>query len=241
MTCTQSLATGGEITTFNVSQGTTLRQFKELVLESLCSDEVMSKVTEVQLLMHEKPLMDDGITLNGVSDELFLAILSPRAVTCVSKQEAGCDLSLPERGVLLYIPDGTTEISEMAFMDCGSIVSATLPDSVTAIRPCAFSGCSSLTALKLPDALRAIDRRAFRGCTALRSLTIPPGVTEIGAAAFAGSGLRSLWVPESVALIGAEAFSGCAALADLYIPSTTKVRPRRSKEKGHKASQGALK
>ena len=183
----------------------------------------MRKVTEVELLVHEKPL-DDGISLNELSDDLFLAILSQRAVTCSSKHEAPYDLSRSERGVLLNIPDDTTEIPVEAFMDCKSIVIVTMPRSVTALKSCAFSGCSSLTSLQLSDSLESIDFRAFHCCSALKSVTIPSSVTEIGAAAFAScSALENVFIPDSVKVLGAAAFSNCERL-ELRIPIHTRVK-----------------
>ena len=49
--------------------------------------------------------------------------------------------------------NGTTEISEAAFAECESLVSATMPPSVTEIGELAFRGCAALQKVREFQAL----------------------------------------------------------------------------------------
>ena len=48
------------------------------------------------------------------------------------------------------IPDGTTEIRELAFWNCTSLESVTIPESVTEIRDNVFASCRSLNSVVIP-------------------------------------------------------------------------------------------
>ena len=59
-----------------------------------------------------------------------------------------------ENGVTdVVIPDGVTEIGEMAFQSCKSLTDITIPDSVIQIGRYAFRGCTSLTSITIPDSV----------------------------------------------------------------------------------------
>ena len=81
--------------------------------------------------------------------------------------ESDCDLELQigelmafvnsqkvfKNGVAI-IPEGTTEIGELAFACCDSLKSVTIPESVTEIGVKAFSDCTSLESITIPESLR---------------------------------------------------------------------------------------
>ena len=81
------------------------------------------------------------------------------------------------------IPDGVTEIGEMAFMNNYFITSVTIPKSVT-----------------------TIGRGAFRNAKYLRTVNIPASVTSIGEEAFYNTDIRALHLPDSLTSIGRKAF-----------------------------------
>lgn len=84
------------------------------------------------------------------------------------------------------IPDGVTEIGELAFSGCTRLQSIVIPDSVTLIGELAFQDCTSLQSIVIPDSVTKIGESAFFGCTSLQSIVIPDSVTEVGGRAFRG-------------------------------------------------------
>ena len=170
------------------------------------------KVSVVELILGETPLPEDSDSLtlveSGVSpDAVVLAVFSKRSVECRRREESSYDLDVPERAVMLKIPDGTTEIEDYAFPGCRSLASSTIPNSVTRIGKGAFADCSSLLNLTIPESVITIEAGAFSGCS-LTSLSIPESVKVMGPEAFAGCSLTSLALPGSVSKIGLDAFAG---------------------------------
>ena len=55
-----------------------------------------------------------------------------------------------------------------------------IPEGVTEIGNMAFYGCANLTSVTIPESVTEIGNMAFEGCKNLTSVTIPEGVTEIG-------------------------------------------------------------
>ena len=84
----------------------------------------------------------------------------------------------------IVIPDGVTEIGEMAFLDCNSISSVIIPEGMTSIGDYAFSDCENLTDVSIPFGITYIGKYAFRKCKKLTQITIPASVTCIGNCAF---------------------------------------------------------
>ena len=77
------------------------------------------------------------------------------------------------------IPDGTTEIRELAFWNCTSLESISIPESVTEIGESAFEGCTSLESITIPESVTEIGGNTFIGCASLTSMTLPESVAWI--------------------------------------------------------------
>ena len=132
--------------------------------------------------------------------------------------EAHYDLVDPDRGVMLEIPDGTTEISHGAFADCGGVAILTIPASVTRIGRNAFQGCSSLTNLTILESVHEIVSRisctdSGMGVRWLQLVGEPDHsrVCDRYTDDFAFSSCRSLTsliLAESVTRIGADRYRG---------------------------------
>lgn len=84
----------------------------------------------------------------------------------------------------VVIPDGVTEISHWAFMDCQNLYTVIIPESVTSIGLSAFNSCINLNGVKLPEYVKEIGSWAFCGCSALTNVEIPDSVSNIGKRAF---------------------------------------------------------
>ena len=194
---------GGEVTTIHASPDTTIGEFKGLVLQTLRpdDDELTRKVSVVELIFGETSLPEDSDSLtlaeSGVSpDAAVLAICSKRSVECIQQVDSFYDLHVPERAVMLNIPDGTLEIEDFAFGHCPALVGLTISNSVSRIGTAAFASCRSLLNLTIPESVETIEAQAFSGCSSLTGLTLPTSVTEIGEKAFSGcSSLTSLTLP----------------------------------------------
>lgn len=97
----------------------------------------------------------------------------------------------------LVVPDCVTEIKDMAFINCQSLISLTLPiadqtignyfstnnipsslktiilsEGLTYIAPSAFANLSRITDIYLPSSLTRIGKGAFTGCSALQNIHI---------------------------------------------------------------------
>lgn len=110
-------------------------------------------------------------------------------------QEASSETEEVEPGSLSHlidenghavIPEGTTEIIEMAFQDCKNLVSVEIPGSVRVINYGAFYGCTGLTSVIIPEGVEEIWECAFKGCTSLAGATLPKSIMQVSFDAFDG-------------------------------------------------------
>ena len=76
------------------------------------------------------------------------------------------------------IPDGTTEIRELAFWKCTSLESIVIHKGVRKIEWRAFYGCTSLTTLTLPIGVNKIEEQVFDKCSALTAINVPAGKAD---------------------------------------------------------------
>ena len=106
------------------------------------------------------------------------------------------------------IPEGTTDIGDLAFNECPGLVSVTIPDSVNWVGAGAFSGCTNLKSIKA-SGVRVIDSFAFEGCSKLSSVEITSPDLDIFGGAFKDcSALVDVVLPK-IADIADDAFEGC--------------------------------
>lgn len=110
-------------------------------------------------------------------------------------QEASSETEEVEPGSLSHlidenghavIPEGTTEIIEMAFEDCKNLISVEIPGSVRVINYGAFYGCTGLTSVIIPEGVEEIWECAFKGCTSLTGVTLPKSIMQVSFDAFDG-------------------------------------------------------
>ena len=83
----------------------------------------------------------------------------------------------------VIIPEGITDIGEIAFYGCTNLKEVIFPSSLRYIREEAF-GESAITEAILPDGLELIEEKAFFSCESLRKIEVPGHSTVIGSDAF---------------------------------------------------------
>ena len=115
------------------------------------------------------------------------------------------------------IKDG--RITEGACMQDESLVSVVIPEGVTDIGEVAFFGCTNLKSVLFPESLRMIREEAF-GETALEEAILPSGLELIEEKAFFScESLRKIEVPGKDTVVGSDAFGCCDLLHEGYIAS----------------------
>ncbi|EJK55111.1 hypothetical protein THAOC_25188, partial [Thalassiosira oceanica] len=113
----------------------------------------------------------------------------------------------------LQLKEGLQIIGDSAFGGCKSLRSVTLPSTVTELSRLAFSDCGNLVELQLKEGLQVIKSESFRNCTALQNVTLPSSVIELRGRAFDNcSSLVDLQLKEGLQVIGEYAFGACLAL-----------------------------
>ena len=113
------------------------------------------------------------------------------------------------------IKDG--RLTEGAFMEDDSRISVVIPEGVTDIGEVAFYGCSNLKQIVFPESLKFIREEAF-GETALEEVLLPPGLELIEEKAFFScEALRRIEVPGKDTMLGPDAFGCCELLHEGYI------------------------
>ena len=115
------------------------------------------------------------------------------------------------------ITDG--RITEGACIQDESLMSVVIPEGVTDIGEVAFFGCTNLKSVVFPESLKIIREEAF-GETALEEAILPPGLELIEEKAFFScEALRKIEVPGEDTVVGSDAFGCCDLLHEGYIAS----------------------
>ena len=118
----------------------------------------------------------------------------------------------------LVIPDGATQVSDLAFTGNASITSVTIPDSVETIGTMAFFGSAKLKTAIIGNGVETIKAAAFSDCYELSSVTLGNNVKVIEEQAFLYCAkLGKMVLGDSVTFLGDRAFVGCTKLAKITL------------------------
>ena len=119
----------------------------------------------------------------------------------------------------VILPESLTEMSESMFGECKSLASIVIPKGISIIARNSFWNCENLVSVSLPENLHVINAYAFFGCKSLETIEFPSSVTEIQTNAFSGcSSLKAITIPESLTTITQSAFNSCSSLTSIIIP-----------------------
>lgn len=109
-------------------------------------------------------------------------------------------------------------IGMMAFYVCTKLTNVVIPEGVTDIKELAFDYCTGLQSISLPSTLITVGRAAFASCEGLTSVSLSDGIVEIKEKAFAYcSKLPSISIPATIENIGKDAFYACSSLKKVYV------------------------
>ena len=134
----------------------------------------------------------------------------------------------------MVIPQGRTNITSYAFLNCNSLCSVNLPEELTRLGKSSFSGCTSLESIIIPSTLMKIQASAFSGCTKLKVAHVSNLVSwinidfdNVAASPFNASGEGHLYVgeteltepliPEDVTAFKQYAFYNCTGFSKMIL------------------------
>lgn len=149
----------------------------------------------------------------------FVLIVSP--LQC----SAACAIEPDDVGHV-SVPEGTTSISDSAYMECTSLVSISLPSSLTQIGVQSFRQ-SGLTEIVIPDGVSSFGTKAFYGCTALQRVTFSAisELKEWGEETFRDcTSLNTMQLPLGLDALGYGTFNGCTSLTLVIIDNNPSMR-----------------
>lgn len=122
----------------------------------------------------------------------------------------------------IVIESGVTNISENAFVMCGSVDTLTIPASLTEIENYAFMYCKGIKEIIFEEnsSLVSIGDYAFNYCTGLTEIKLPEGLKTINPAAFENcSNLKYVFLPQSIEVVENYAFASIAPDARIICPT----------------------
>lgn len=123
------------------------------------------------------------------------------------------------------IRQGTPEIADYAFYNCGRLTGVRIPDSVRRIGSYAFYRCSRLKKVSVPDSVTELGTNTFMYCEGLKEAHLPPRVTVLRFTFEGCKKLQKVNLPEGVTeMMGT--FQECSSLKTVKLPSTLKVLER---------------
>lgn len=171
------------------------------VLSSLSVDSISLKQVKVNAFSSRNPVYldrnmfpDDEIPDYIFRDANFKYIELPEGTRRIGY---GAFLGSQVRSVV--IPDGVTEIADIAFRECRKLTTLNIPASVTSIGRQAFFGDNKLEEINLSETnITIIPEQTFSGCSALKAISLPPNIREIEALAFEKSGITAFSHPTPI-------------------------------------------
>lgn len=123
-------------------------------------------------------------------------------------------------GDTILLPDGVTEIEELAFVDSSNLTDVYLGNSITELKSEVFLNCSSLESIVIPNSVERLSNRLFFGCDALKEITLGKNIKDLGFGAFVGLTAKINWHSEcDIKTINSYAFSSYKG-EEIAIPAT---------------------
>ncbi|MBR3864309.1 MAG: leucine-rich repeat domain-containing protein [Clostridia bacterium] len=157
----------------------------------------------------------DKYSFNELDWNNIVDLVVPNGVTEISNMAFYCHKKIET----VIIPDSVVKIGKSAFAHCEKLKSVVLPKGLLEIGSSAFCGCTNLESIVIPDSVVKIGESAFDDCEKLKSVVLPKGLLEIGSSAFCGcTNLESIVIPDSVVKIGESTFDDCEKLKSVVLP-----------------------
>ena len=88
----------------------------------------------------------------------------------------------------VIIPEGVTEIGEMAFYSCMFLESVVFPSTLKKIGKMAFMSCRNLSKVELPDGIEEIGDHAFGATNNLKEVRLPDSLKKVDRTLFGMGG-----------------------------------------------------
>lgn len=121
----------------------------------------------------------------------------------------------------LIIPEGVTEIKNLAFCGLESITKVIISNSVASIGEDAFSNCRELKSVEISNSVASMGEGAFSGCESLTSVAIGDGLSLIPRYAFSGCILSKVILGKGIKEIEESAFGSAQQIIEWYCYATT--------------------
>ncbi|MBQ8523480.1 MAG: leucine-rich repeat protein, partial [Clostridia bacterium] len=123
----------------------------------------------------------------------------------------------------VIIPEGYTDIGDMAFVNCNNLEEVILPTTVKTIGIAAFENCTSLTKVNFPNGLETIGGNAFKN-TGLVNVVLPKSITilELGAFSYCAN-LESIDIKCELQAIETMTVGNCPKLREVKLPKSVEV------------------
>lgn len=168
-----------------------------------------------------------GTDLSWTLDEAgTLTILGSGNMNDFPEQEMAPWYESRKEILRVVLPDGLTNIGNLAFYECENLTAIVIPDSVEIIGEYAFAGCKELVILRLGSKVQKIQEGAFLECLSLADVSFPDSLQMLGIKAFYRcETLTTITIPSSVTSLGTSVFSYCINLISADIQANIEVLP----------------
>lgn len=179
----------------------------------------------------EYVIQENGIRITSCTDYNSETIEIPSEIDGLPVVSVGGFTGNSRKVKNVIVPEGVTEIVEMAFYYCDTLEKITLPSTLTSIGRSAFYNCDSLTELHIPQNVCSLgEEGSFRNCFSLPAITVDEEnkwFSSLEGVLYnkdkttlilypAGKRNESFYVPDSVIRINNSAFYNCDYLRELF-------------------------
>lgn len=134
-----------------------------------------------RLLMHNQCAMVIGSTLENIESLNIPAKIDFNGVEyCVTTignfafAFSECNSHL----TAINIPNSVTNIGQLSFSHCHSLISINIPDGVKQIGALAFNACESLSSINIPNSVTTVGFQSFAGCKSLKYITFKGTINQ---------------------------------------------------------------